>query len=164
MWGRGQHTRTEGGGGARAGNACPVRSPSLPPRPPPTRGWPAAGGRGAENGLARRAHGHGPVAAALLRLLYGQRLPQRLAAGCGRWRVRPRAGRRHLWLEGKARAAGFLQSPTRGGRSAHRCSRGGEPAPTCLLFAGSAAGLGLTPPAHPPGFPPRARVLRPWPR
>lgn len=62
--------------------------------------------RGAEKGPAGRAHGHGPVAAALLRLLHRQRLPQRLAAGRGRGGLRPREGRRHLWLEGKARTAG----------------------------------------------------------
>lgn len=41
------------------------------------------------------------MAAALLRLFHGQRLPQRLAAGRGRGRLQQSAGRGHLRLEGK---------------------------------------------------------------
>lgn len=67
------------------------------------------------------------MAAALLGLLHGQRLPQRLAAGRGRRRLQQSAGRRHLWLEGKERSR---CPPERGG---HRCSRAAEPTPTCLL-------------------------------
>lgn len=109
-WGRGLERR----GGARARGACSVARPAppRPPAPPPTRSWLAAGCRGAEQGQAGRAHGHGPVAAALLRLLHGQRLSQRLAAGRGRWWLQQSAGgRRHLWLEGKERTARFSPSP-----------------------------------------------------
>lgn len=65
----------------------------------------AAGCNLAETGPAGRAYGHGPVAAALLLLLHCQRLPQWLAAGSDRGRLRPRERRRHLWLEGKAKAS-----------------------------------------------------------
>lgn len=65
----------------------------------------ATGSNLAETGPTGRAYGHGPVAAALLLLLHCQRLSQRLAAGSGRGRLRPREGRGHLWLEGKAKAS-----------------------------------------------------------
>ena len=70
------------------------------------------------------------MAAALLGLLHGQRLPQRFAAGRGCRRLQQSAGRRHLWLEGKERTASFSLSPKARG---HRCSRAVEPTPTCLL-------------------------------
>lgn len=73
-------------------------------------------GRRVAPGRAGRAHGHGPVVAALLCLLHRQRLPQRLAIGRGRRWLQQSSGRRHLRLEGKKRTARkFLTVPQSAG-------------------------------------------------
>lgn len=121
--------------GAKQGCACSVwTGPLLPRLPPPTPDLErAAGGSLGEKGPAGRAHGHGPVAAALFLLLHCQRLSQRLAAGSGCGRLGPREGRRHLWLEGKARVSSDSGLPG-GARRAQ-------------VLAGRRAGTGRSPDA-----------------
>lgn len=110
---------------------------------------------GSEEGPAGQAHGHGPVAAALLRLLHCQRLSQWLAAGRGRGRLWPRPGRRHLWLEGKS-AHGRVSPRDLGGsgdgvKQGTRCSQvlAEEPArPTCCPRAALGVGGSRTPGAR----------------